>query len=70
MEEKSGNDDRGEAAVDFIRQFKVDFAVIGTSAIDADGTLVAFQLGFLTEGQMRESLVALGLDQAALADVQ
>src|SRR5690606_2719047 len=26
----------GEAAVDFIRQFKVDFAVIGASAIDAD----------------------------------
>jgi DeoR family transcriptional regulator, glycerol-3-phosphate regulon repressor len=25
----------GEAAVDFIEQFKVDFAVIGTSAIDA-----------------------------------
>jgi DeoR family glycerol-3-phosphate regulon repressor len=24
----------GEAAVDFIRQFKVDYAVIGTSAID------------------------------------
>ncbi len=25
----------GEAAVDFIRQFKVDYAVIGASAIDA-----------------------------------
>lgn len=32
----------GEAAVDFIRQFKVDFAVIGTSAIDHDGTLLDF----------------------------
>ncbi|MDB5473025.1 MAG: transcriptional regulator, DeoR family [Devosia sp.] len=32
----------GEAAVDFIRQFKVDFAVIGTSAIDADGALLDF----------------------------
>jgi DeoR family glycerol-3-phosphate regulon repressor len=32
----------GEAAVDFIRQFKVDYAVIGTSAIDADGTLLDF----------------------------
>ncbi|MBA5777160.1 DeoR/GlpR transcriptional regulator [Stappia sp. F7233] len=29
----------GEATVDFIRQFKVDYAVIGASAIDADGTL-------------------------------
>ena len=32
----------GEAAVDFIRQFKVDFAVIGASAIDADGALCDF----------------------------
>ncbi|TFF19082.1 DeoR/GlpR transcriptional regulator [Jiella endophytica] len=32
----------GEAAVDFIRQFKVDFAVIGASAIDLDGSLLDF----------------------------
>lgn len=32
----------GEAAVDFIRQFKVDFAVIGASAIDADGALLDY----------------------------
>ncbi len=32
----------GEAAVDFIRQFKVDFAVVGTSAIDEDGALLDF----------------------------
>ena len=32
----------GEAAVDFIRQFKVDFAVIGVSAIDEDGALLDF----------------------------
>ncbi|GGE08456.1 DeoR family transcriptional regulator [Aureimonas endophytica] len=32
----------GEAAVDFIRQFKVDFAVIGVSAIDADGSLLDY----------------------------
>jgi DeoR family glycerol-3-phosphate regulon repressor len=32
----------GEAAVDFIRQFKVDYAVIGTSAIDEDGSLLDF----------------------------
>ncbi|MGE7371373.1 DeoR/GlpR family DNA-binding transcription regulator [Neorhizobium sp. NPDC001467] len=32
----------GEAAVDFIRQFKVDYAVIGVSAIDADGALLDF----------------------------
>jgi DeoR family glycerol-3-phosphate regulon repressor len=32
----------GEAAVDFIKQFKVDYAVIGASAIDADGALLDF----------------------------
>jgi DeoR family glycerol-3-phosphate regulon repressor len=32
----------GDAAVDFIRQFKVDYAVIGASAIDEDGTLLDF----------------------------
>ena len=32
----------GEAAVDFIRQFKVDYAIIGTSAIDEDGTLLDY----------------------------
>ncbi len=32
----------GEAAVDFIRQFKVDYAIIGTSGIDADGSLLDY----------------------------
>jgi DeoR family transcriptional regulator, glycerol-3-phosphate regulon repressor len=32
----------GSAAVDFVRQFKVDYAVIGTSAIDEDGSLLDF----------------------------
>ncbi|MGB0682208.1 MAG: DeoR/GlpR family DNA-binding transcription regulator [Magnetovibrionaceae bacterium] len=32
----------GEAAVDFIRQFRVDYAVIGVSAIDPDGALLDF----------------------------
>ncbi|MEX0921757.1 MAG: DeoR/GlpR family DNA-binding transcription regulator [Rhodovibrionaceae bacterium] len=32
----------GEAAVDFIRQFKVDYAVIGASAIDQDGSLLDY----------------------------
>ena len=32
----------GEAAVDFVRQFRVDFAVIGVSAIDPDGSLLDF----------------------------
>lgn len=32
----------GEAAVDFIRQFKVDYGIIGISGIDMDGTLLDF----------------------------
>lgn len=32
----------GVAAVDFINQFKVDYAVIGVSAIDEDGSLLDF----------------------------
>jgi len=34
----------GEAAVDFIRQFRVDTAVIGAAAIAADGSLLDFDL--------------------------
>lgn len=34
----------GPSAVDFIRHFKVDFAVIGTSAIDEEGSLLDFDL--------------------------
>lgn len=32
----------GEAAVEFIRQFKVDFAVMGVSGIDTDGAMLDF----------------------------
>ncbi|MCR9219069.1 MAG: DeoR/GlpR family DNA-binding transcription regulator [Alphaproteobacteria bacterium] len=32
----------GEAAVEFIRQFKADWAVIGASALDADGAILDF----------------------------
>lgn len=32
----------GESAVDFIRQFKVDYAIIGASAIDEDGSLLDY----------------------------
>lgn len=34
----------GEATVDFIRQFKVDFAVIGASAIDEEGAILDYDL--------------------------
>lgn len=32
----------GEATIDFIRQFKVDYGIIGISAIDLDGSLLDF----------------------------
>lgn len=48
----------GDAAVDFFNRFKVDFAIIGTSAIDADGSLLDFD--------MREVRVA----QAIIANAQ
>ena len=32
----------GQAAVDFIRQFKVDYALVGISGIDEDGSLLDF----------------------------
>ena len=32
----------GEATMDFMRQFRVDFAVIGASAIDLDGTVLDY----------------------------
>ncbi len=32
----------GESAVDFIRQFKVDYAIVGASAIDEDGSLLDY----------------------------
>ncbi len=38
--------------------------------INRDGELVAFQLGFLTEGQMREKLAELGLAQGQLSNVE
>ncbi|GIL01813.1 MAG: DeoR family transcriptional regulator [Alphaproteobacteria bacterium] len=34
----------GETAVDFFNRFKVDYAIIGTSAIDASGALLDFDL--------------------------
>lgn len=32
----------GEAAIDFLRQFKVDYGIIGISGVDSDGTLLDF----------------------------
>lgn len=42
MVRKSDGGIVGAAAIDLIQQFKVDFAVIGVSAIDEEGTLLDF----------------------------
>ncbi|MBE9608706.1 DeoR/GlpR family DNA-binding transcription regulator [Chitinilyticum piscinae] len=34
----------GEATIEFIRQFKVDYAVLGVACIEADGTLRDFEM--------------------------
>lgn len=42
MVRKSDGGIVGEATTDFIRQFKVDFAVVGASAIDEDGSILDY----------------------------
>ena len=57
----------GEATIDFMNQFKVDYAVMGISGIDADGTLLDFDY---REVRVLQSLlgnarsVLLGADQS------
>lgn len=41
----------GEATIDFIRQFKVDFGIISVSGIDSDGTLLDFDYHEIRVGQ-------------------
>jgi DeoR family glycerol-3-phosphate regulon repressor len=45
----------GEATVDFINQFKVDFGIIGISGIDQDGTLLDFDF---REVKVAQAIVA------------
>lgn len=45
----------GEATVDFIRQFKVDFGIIGISSIESDGTLRDFDY---REVRVAEAIIA------------
>lgn len=45
----------GEATLEFIKQFKVDFGVIGISAIDEDGTLLDFDY---REVQVAKTIIA------------
>ena len=55
----------GEAAVDFIRQFKVDYAVIGVSAIDHDGALLDFDY---REVQAAQAIIANARNVILVAD--
>lgn len=55
----------GEAAVDFIRQFKVDFAVIGASAIDGDGALLDFDF---REVKVAQAIIANARHVVLVAD--
>lgn len=55
----------GEAAVDFIRQFKVDYAVIGASAIDEDGALLDFDF---REVKVAQAIIANARHVILVAD--
>jgi DeoR family transcriptional regulator, glycerol-3-phosphate regulon repressor len=55
----------GEAAVDFIRQFRVDYAVIGTSAIDLDGTLLDFDF---REVKVAQAIIETARETILVAD--
>lgn len=41
----------GEATIDFVRQFKIDFGIISVSGIDGDGTLLDFDYHEIRVGQ-------------------
>jgi DeoR family glycerol-3-phosphate regulon repressor len=55
----------GEATIDFIRQFKVDFGVIGISAIESDGTLRDFDY---REVRVAEAIIAQSRQVYLVAD--
>ncbi|HEX2582083.1 MAG TPA: DeoR family transcriptional regulator [Dongiaceae bacterium] len=42
----------GEAALDFISQFRVDFAIVGVSGIDLDGTLLDYDYSEIRAAQL------------------
>ncbi|WP_063976576.1 DeoR/GlpR family DNA-binding transcription regulator [Sphingobium yanoikuyae] len=55
----------GPFAVDFIRNFKVDFAVVGASAIDEDGTLLDFDM---SEVQVSQTIIECARSVILVAD--
>src|SRR5690606_3476749 len=55
----------GEAAVDFFRQFKADYAVIGASALDLDGALLDFDF---REVKVAQAIIANARHVILVAD--
>jgi DeoR family glycerol-3-phosphate regulon repressor len=55
----------GEAAVDFFRQFKADYAVVGASAIDAEGALLDFDF---REVKVAQAIIANARHVVLVAD--
>ncbi len=55
----------GEAAVDFINQFKVEYAIIGVSAIDTDGSLLDFDF---REVKVAQAIIANARHVILVAD--
>ena len=55
----------GEATIDFIRQFKVDIALIGVSSIESDGTLRDFDL---REVKVAQTIIAQAREVWLAAD--
>ncbi|WP_339716099.1 DeoR/GlpR family DNA-binding transcription regulator [uncultured Sneathiella sp.] len=55
----------GEAAIDFINQFRVDYAVIGASAIDPDGSLLDFDF---REVKVAQAIIANARHVILVAD--
>ncbi len=55
----------GEATVEFIRQFKVDYAVIGASAIDEDGVILDYDF---REVSVSREIIRLSRQTILVAD--
>jgi len=55
----------GEATIDFIRQFKVDIAVIGVSSIEPDGTLLDYDY---REVRVAQAIIAHARETWLVAD--
>lgn len=55
----------GEATIDFLRQFKVDIALLGCSGIEADGTVRDFDL---REVKVAQAILAQGREAWLAAD--